>query len=84
LVRIASKKPDHAVLRVNSDEIAIRVLLGGRDDRSHRNILEFANALESAANLSPFDRQLMFVADVLVSASATPAEIGTLWFYTIR
>jgi hypothetical protein len=77
LVRIASKKTDDAVLRVHSDAIAIRVLLGGRDYRSHRNIFQFTDALQSVTDLSPFDRKLMFVANVLVSASATPAEIRT-------
>jgi len=84
LVRIASKKTDHALLRVHGDAIAIRVLLRGRDDRSHRNILQFADSLQRITNLPPFDRKLMFVADVLVSASAAPAEIRTLWFNAIR
>src|SRR5207249_3504785 len=69
---------------VHSDAIAICVLVGRRDDRSHRNILEFADSLESVTNLSPLNGKLMFVANVLVSASPTPAEIRTLRFHTIR
>src|SRR5207247_8372455 len=84
LVRIASEKTDHALLRVHGDAIAICILFGRRDDRSHRNIFQFADSLQRVTNLSPFDGKLMFVVNVLVSASATPAEIGTLWFYTIR
>src|SRR6266487_6567287 len=84
LVRIASEKTDHAILRVNSDAIAIRVLLGRRDDRPHRNIFQFADSLESVTNLSPLNRKLMFVTHVLVSASSTPAKIGTLWLQAIR
>src|SRR6266567_4118187 len=83
-MRIAPEKADHAVLRVHCDAIAVCVLLGRRDDRSHRNVLEFADSLERVTNLSPFNRKLMFVVNVLISASATAAEIGTLWFHTIR
>ena len=83
-MRLAAEKTDHAVLRVHSDAIAICVLLGRRDDRPHRNVLEFADSLERITNLSPFDRKLMFVADVLVSASTAPAEIRTLRCYAIR
>src|SRR5436190_1137753 len=83
-MRIAPEKTNHAVLRVHGDAIAVCVLLGRRDDRSHRNVFDFADSLESVANLSPFDRKLMFVANVLVSASPAPAEVGTLWFHTIR
>src|SRR5439155_24556698 len=83
-MRIAPEKTNHAVLRVHSDAIAVCVLLGRRDDRSHRNVVDFADSLESFANLSPFDRKLMFVPNVLVSASSAAAEIGTFWFHTIR
>src|SRR5438093_733229 len=84
LVRIASEKTDHALLRVHGDAIAICVLFGGRDDRSHRSIFQFADSLESVTDLSPLNGKLMFVANVLVSASPTPAEIRTLRFHTIR
>ena len=45
--RIASEETDYPILRVNSDAIAICVLLRRRDDRPHRNILEFADPLQS-------------------------------------
>src|SRR6267143_5025848 len=83
-MRVAPEKTDHAILGVHSDAIAISILLRRRDDRSHRNVLEFADSLESVTNLSPFNRELMFVANVLVSASPAAAEIGTLRFHTIR
>src|SRR5206468_113695 len=83
-MRVAPEETDHAILRVHSDAIAICVLVGRRDDRSHRNILEFADSLESVTNLSPLNGKLMSVANVLVSASPTPAEIRTLRFHTIR
>src|SRR5437899_4368351 len=83
-MRVAPEKTDHAILRVHSDAIAISILLRRRNDGSHRNALEFADSLESVTNLSPFNRKLMFVANVLISASPTPAEIGTLRFHTIR
>jgi len=59
-------------------------MLRRRDDRPHRNILELADSLESIAYLSPFNRELMFVIDVLIRAAAAPAEIRTLWFYAMR
>src|SRR5690348_16667392 len=83
-MRIAAEKTDRSILRVDSDAIAIRILPGRRDDRPHWNILEFADPLESVTNLSPLDSQLMLVANVLVSASATAAEIRTLWFHAMR
>src|SRR5437016_13012979 len=83
-MRIAPEKTNHAVLRVHGDAIAICVLLGRRDDRPHRNVFDFADSLQSVTNLSPFNRKLMFVANVLVSASATAAEIRTSWFNAIR
>src|SRR5262249_53940588 len=43
-----------------------------------------ANPLERITNLSPLNRKLMFVADMLVSASSASTEIGTLWFYAMR
>src|SRR5438046_8208618 len=82
-VRITSEKTDHTLLRVNSDAIAISILVRRRDDRSHWNIPQFPDSLESVTHLSPFDRYLVFVANVLVSASATSSEIRTLWLYAI-
>src|SRR5438067_8887610 len=81
---IAAEKTNRPILCVHGDAIAICVLPGRRDDRPHWNILEFADPLERIAHLSPFDRQLMFVANVLVSAAAAPAEIVTLRLYAMR
>src|SRR5881409_3142685 len=83
-MRIAPEKADHAFLRMHSYAVAISILLRRRNDWSHRNVLEFADPLKSVTNLPPFDRKLMFVAHVLVSASAASAKIGTMWFYTMR
>src|SRR5262249_27709474 len=77
-VRIAPKKSDDPILRMNGDAIAIFVLFRRRDDRSKRNICEFADPPENIAHLARFNRQLMFVVDVLVGASAATAKIGTL------
>src|SRR6516225_3520544 len=77
------EKTDLPILRVNSDAISICILLRRRHDRPHWNILELSGALERVTNLSPFDRQLMLVADVVVSASSASAEIRTLWFYAM-
>src|SRR6266853_2075241 len=69
---------------MHSYAVAISILLRRRNDWSHRNVLEFADPLNRVTNLPPFDRKLMFVADVLVSASAASAEIRALRFDTIR
>src|SRR6266699_4323336 len=82
-MRVAPEKTDHAILRVHSDSIAISILFLRRNDRSHWNVLEFADSLQSVTHLSPFNRELMFVANVLVSASSAAAEVGTLRFNTI-
>src|SRR5438477_1060037 len=84
LVRIASKKTDHALLRVHGDAIAIRVLLGGRNDRSHRDIFDFSYSLKNIAHLSPLNCKLMFVVDVLISASAAMAKVRALRLDPIR
>src|SRR5437588_11776853 len=84
LVRIAPEKADHAFLRMHSYAVAISILLRRRNDWSHRNVLEFADPLKSVTNLPPFDRKLMFVAHVLVSASAASAKIRALRSDTIR
>ena len=78
-VRITSEKTDHTLLRVNSDAIAISILLERRDDWPHRNVSEFADALQSIAHLAPLNRKLMFVVDVLIRASAATAKVWTGW-----
>ncbi len=83
-VGIAPEKTDHAILRVHGDAVAICVLLRRRDDRPHRDLCEFADSLERIPHLSPFDRELMFVTDVLVGTATASAEIGALWCNAIR
>ena len=83
-MRIAPKKTDHAVLRVHGDAVAICVLPRRRDYRTHGNILQFADSLERVAQLSPFNRELMFVIDMLIRAAAASTEIRALWRDAIR
>jgi len=83
-MRVAPEKTDHAILRVNGDATAISVRFGRWDDWSHRNIFEFANALQNVANLAPFDRKLMFVIDVLIRTTAAAAKIRALRSNAIR
>src|SRR5213083_515948 len=83
-MRIAPKKTDHAVLRVHGDAVAIRVLPWRRDYRTHGNILQFADSLERIAHLSPFNRNLMLVIDMMIRAAAASAEIWALWRDAIR
>src|SRR5438067_5923467 len=83
-MRIAPKKTDHAVLRVHGDAVAICVLPQRRNYRTHGNILQFADSLERVAQLSPFNRELVFVIDVLIRAATASAEIRALWRDAIR
>ncbi len=83
-MRIASEKSDHSIQRMHGDAIAISVLFLRRDDRSHRNIFEFANALQNIAHLPPFDSELMFVIDVLIRAATASAKIRALRRNAIR
>src|SRR5690349_9347719 len=78
-VGIAPEETNDSILCVNSDAVSICVLLWRRDNRTYRDIAEFADPLERVAHLSPFHRKLVFIAHVLVSASSTSAEIATLW-----
>src|SRR4029078_1389112 len=71
-MRITAEKTDHAVQRVHGDSVAICVRPRRRDNRTHGYVLQFANSLEGVADLSPFNCQLMFVTDVLISAVAAP------------
>src|SRR5262245_42531110 len=83
-MRITPEKTDHTVHRVHSDSVAICVRSWGRDNRTHGNILEFADSLKRVAYLSPFDCQLMLVIDVLIRAAAASTEIWTVWCDAIR
>ena len=60
---------------MHGDAVAIRVLARRRDNRPHGNVLQFADSLERMAHLSPFNRKLVFVIDVLVRAAAASSEI---------
>src|SRR5581483_119487 len=62
---------------MNRDPISISILLRRWNNRSQRNIFEFADSSKNIAHLPPFYRQLMLVVDVLVCASAATAKIGT-------
>src|SRR5438552_835040 len=83
-MRIAPKKTDHAVLRVHGDAVAIRVLPRRRNYRTHGNILQFADSLERVPHLSPFNRKLMLVIDMLIRAATASAKIRALWRDAIR
>src|SRR4030095_9175068 len=83
-MRIAPKKTDHAVLRVHGDAVAIRVLPRRRDYRTHGYIFQLADSLERFAHLSPFNRKLMLVIDMLIRAATASAEIRALWRDAIR
>src|SRR5262245_46145139 len=73
-MRITPEKTDNAVQCVDGDAVAICVRPRRRDNRTHGNVLQFADSLEGVPHLSPFNRQLMFVIDVLIRAAAASAE----------
>jgi hypothetical protein len=59
-------------------------MLGRRDNRPHGNVLHFADSLKRITHLSPFNRKLMLVIDMLISASTASAEIWALRRHAIR
>ena len=77
-VRVAPEKSDDAILRVNRDAVAVSVRFGRRNNRSHRDLFEFADSLENIAHLPPLNRKLMFIVDVLIRASAATAKVWAL------
>lgn len=76
-IRVTPEKSDHALPRMDGDAVAISILFRRRNDRSRRDIFEFADSLQNISRLAPFDRKLMLVADVLISASAAAAKVRT-------
>ena len=71
---IAPEKPDHPLLDVDGDAIAIVIGKRRGDDRPHGNIRELADPLKNISHLPPFDGELMFVSDMLVAAAAASAQ----------
>src|SRR5437773_10810684 len=69
---------------MHRDAVAISVLLRRRDNWPHGNVLQFADSLECVTQLSPFNRQLMLIINVLIRAAAASAEIRALWRDAIR
>src|SRR6266705_6282819 len=80
---VAPVKTNHTIFCMDGDPVSIGVRQRRGDDWPHRHIFELSDSLESVANLLEFDLKLMFVIDVLVCASAAPAEIRTLGRYAI-
>src|SRR3984893_1919148 len=81
---IAPEKSDHAVLGVDGDTIAICIRDGRGDDRPHRNVFELSDSLQNVAHLSPLNCELMFVIDVLITATSTATEVGALRIDAMR
>jgi hypothetical protein len=77
-IRVTPEKPDDALPRVDGDAVAISILFRRRNDRSHRDIFEFSYSLKNIAHLAPLDCKLMFIGDVLISASAAMAKVRAL------
>ena len=83
-IRFTPEKSYHALPRVDGDAIAIPILFGRRNDRSHWDIFEVSDPLKNIARLAPLNCKLMFVVDVLVSASAAAAKVLALRLDPIR
>src|SRR5947209_12785668 len=83
-VRIAAEISNNTVFGVDCDAVSICILQRRGDDRAHRRILKFPNALQNVAHLSGFGFKLTGVIDVLVGASATAAKVGTTRLDPVR
>ena len=83
-IRVTPEKSDHALPRMDGDAVAISILFRRRNDRSHWDIFEFSDSLKNVSQLAPLNRKLMFVVDVLVSASAAAAKVRALRLDPIR
>ena len=83
-MRVTPEKTDHPVQCVHGDAVAICVLLG--DGIIGRMGTSFSLPILRSASrtLSPFNRELMFIIDVLIRAAAASAEIWALWRDAIR
>src|SRR5207237_198841 len=68
-MRFAAEEPNHAILGMNGDAIAITIRRRRGNDWPHRHIVEFSDATQDIVNLTELKRQLMLVIDVLVTAS---------------
>src|SRR4029077_19735604 len=84
IVRIAAKISNHAVSGMNRNPIPIAVWKRRWDDWTDWDIFQFSDSFQNVADLAPFDRELMFVIDVLVGAAAAATEVGTLRFGAVR
>jgi len=83
-MRIAPKISDHTVIGVNSDPISIGVFKRRGDYRTHWNVFKFSDSLQEIADLAGFNFELMRVIDVLISAAAATAKVGTARFDAMR
>src|ERR1700730_18739650 len=81
---IAPEKSDHAVLGVDGDTIAICIRDGRGDDRPHRNVFELSDSLQNVAHLPPLNCELIFVINVLITATSTATEVGALRIDAMR
>jgi hypothetical protein len=74
-VGITPKITDDSVLGVNGDAISIGILQRRRNNRTERQVSDFANALQHGPDLAGFNFELVRVIDVLIGAAATAAEV---------
>ena len=83
-MRVASKVSDHSILGVNSDAVSISILRRRGDDRTERDVFNFADALQHVADLARFDFELMRIIDMLIGASAATAEVRARRLHPLR
>src|SRR6266550_7381466 len=69
---------------MNGDAVAIMVSEGRGDNRPHWYIRESADSLQDISNLPPFDCELMFIVDMLISAASAPTEVGAFRSHSMR
>jgi len=57
---------------------------GRGDNRPHWYIRESTDSLQDISNLPPFDCELMFIVDMLISAASAPTEVGAFRSHPMR
>jgi hypothetical protein len=83
LVRAVREKSRSAVHHMHADAVAVRVWLGRRDDRAHRDFGKFSDAPQRLLDLPLFQLELLRIGDVLVRAAAAAGEVFAFRLRTV-
>ena len=81
---IAAEESDDSLRCVYRNPVTITVEVWRTYHRSHRNVTHFPDPPKNGLHLVPFDCELVFVIDVLITATTTATEIGALRLSSMR